>query len=63
MINSKFYEDDYDLAPNGRLFGAKSIGKVYLQSKFVLIEPDSEKISPCVSFNSSCSGIDYIFHC
>ena len=49
MINSKFYEDDYDLAPNGRLFGAKSIGKVYLQSKFVLILPDSKKISLCVS--------------
>ena len=33
-----------DVAPNGILFGAKSIGKVQLKSKFGLGLQDSEKI-------------------
>ena len=34
-----------DLAPNGILFVAKSIGKVKLQSKFDLTQQDTEKVS------------------
>ena len=37
-----------DLTPNGILFGAKSIGNVYIESKFSLIEQHSEYIFMCV---------------
>ena len=41
---------DNQCAPNGISIGAKSIGKVELQSKFDFIQQDSEKISVCVCF-------------
>ena len=42
------YRFPTDLAPNRILFGARSVGKVYLQSKFGLILPSSENISLCM---------------
>ena len=36
------------LAPIGTPFGAKSIGKGELQSKFGFDQQDSENVSPCV---------------
>ena len=44
------YPFPIDLAPNEILFGDKSIGKVQLQSKFVLDQQDPEK--KCLSMLS-----------